>query len=111
MLTRDYTQTGSRIALLIGQLIIILFCIGYIDYVYYVNIYPDKKVKENFQQNSCFLVNKRLASKGHLLHQYRSEFLVNYSVNGVQYSRWVSGNGLDYSYTSNSTLEQNTLDQ
>ena len=111
MRTRDLTKTGSQIALLIGQTILILLCIAYINYIYFTNIYPDKHVKENFEQTDCFVMSKRLASKGHLFPKYRADFRVSYNVGNAQYSKWVSGNGLDYSYTHSSSDEQAILDQ
>lgn len=112
MWSRDlFTQTGWRAALLIGQILVLILCIGYIEYVYSVHILPDKRAKETFQQTSCFLISKKLSAKGHFLHSYRSDFLISYNVNGVQYNHWVSGNGLDMSFTGNETEQEDILSQ
>lgn len=111
MWSRDLTQTGSRITLLIGQFIVLLMCLSYINYVYTGNILPDKQAKETFKQTSCFLVSKKLSNKGRFFHSYRSDFLVSYNVNGVQYSRWVSGNGLDISFAHNQIEQEDILSQ
>jgi hypothetical protein len=113
MLTREflYKLSGNRTALLIGQIFALIICFAYFDYYYYFNIYPDKKVKEDFAQTDCFIISKSLGSKGHLVHKYRSNFLITYKYNGVQYSRWVSGNGLDMAYTSNQAEQEDLLSQ
>jgi hypothetical protein len=111
MLSRNFTQTGSGIVLLIGQIIVLLICIGYIQYIYTANILPDKEAKESYQQSQCFLTSKKLSSKGHIVHQYRADFLISYQVNGVQYNRWVSGNGLDMSFSHNASDQEDVLSE
>ena len=96
---------------LFGQLFILFVCIAYVQHVYFTNILPDKMAKESFLQTSCFLISKKLADKGHLVHRYRADFLVSYHVNGVQYNRWVSGNGLDRSYSKTSAGKEDLLAQ
>lgn len=97
----DFTQTSTRAIFLIGQFLIVIACVIYVDFLYLSNILPDKKAKESYQQTSCFVISKKLSSKHHLYRKYRSDFLVSYHVDGVQYTRWVSGNGLDMSFTRN----------
>ena len=104
-------MSGNRTVLLIGQLFVLVICFAYFNYYYYFNIYPDKQVKEDFAQTDCTIVNKSLGDKGHLVHKYRSNFLVSYKYNGMQYSRWVSGNGLDMAYSSNQTEQEDLLAQ
>lgn len=111
MWSRDLNQTGSRIVLLIGQFIVLIFCIAYIQHTYTANILPDKLVKETFQEISCFLISKKLSTRGHLIHTYRADFLVSYNVQGIQYNRWVSGNGLDMSFFDNDTQQEDILSQ
>lgn len=111
MWTREFTQTGSQLALLIAQFIVILLSLFYIQHVYFVNVYPDKHVKENFGQTECFVASKQLTTKGHVIHRYRANFNINYTVNGVQYNKWVSGNGLDSAYTHNREVEEDILSQ
>lgn len=107
----DLTRTGSRLALLSGQFIILLICIGTIQFIYSGDINPDKRAKETFQETHCFLVSKKLSTRGHFIRTYRADFLINYNVNGVQYNRWVSGNGLDASFTRNQAEQKNILSQ
>lgn len=111
MLTRYFTQTGSRIALLIGQVIVLIICIGYIEYYYFTKILPDKQAKEIYTEASCLLLDKKLTTKGRILRSYRADFLISYNAKGVQYNHWVSGNGLDYSFSRNITAQQNILAQ
>jgi hypothetical protein len=46
-----------------------------------------------------------------LLPKYRADFRVSYSVHGVQYNKWVSGNGLDYSYIHDKDTQEDILSQ
>jgi hypothetical protein len=101
----------SRILSLILQGIILLLCAAYLHYGYFVNINPDKQVKETFKMTECFLLSKKLVSRGHLFTQYRAEFRVSYNVNNVQYTKWVSGNGLNDSFTQNNAEQENILSQ
>lgn len=86
-------------------------CVAYADYVYFSNIKPDKLVKSTFKKTDCFLLSKKLTSKGHVLHQYRADFRVSYTVNNVQYTRWVSGNGLDDAFAHSPTEQEEALAQ
>jgi hypothetical protein len=111
MWSRDFTQRGNRIALMIGQLIIFLMCAGYIFHTYTSNIFPDKEAKESFKQNTCFIISKKLSTRGHFFHEYRADILITYNVSSVQYNRWVSGNGLDYSFAQNESSQEDVLSQ
>lgn len=82
---------------------------AYIYQGYFKNIDPDKKVKETFKQADCFLLSKKLVTKGHVFTQYRADFRVSYNVNNVQYTKWVSGNGLDTSFSYDDTEQENLL--
>jgi hypothetical protein len=84
-------------------------CIASIRYGCYVNIDPDKKVRETFKLTDCFLLSKKLASKGHVFTQYRADFRVSYNVNNVQYTKWISGNGLDVYFTHDNQSQENIL--
>lgn len=102
----------NYLAQLIGQLIVLLLCLTYIGYSYFVDIIPDKAIKQHFQSTTCFLTSKRLTSHGFFLfRRYRAEFLITYNVNGVQYNRWVSGNGLDNELTRNESEQEDLLSQ
>lgn len=105
----DLTLIRNRIGLLIGQFIVLIICFGYIENFYLANILPDKYAKESFQQTDCFLISKKLTVHGHLVRRYRADFLVSYNVNGVQYNRWVSGNGLDPSFARQAIPQQDIL--
>jgi hypothetical protein len=101
----------GQFSLLIGQFIILFLCIAYTDHFYWANIAPDKEAKAYFQQTSCFLINKKLSTKGRILDRYRADFLVSYQVNGVQYNKWMSGNGLDHSFSTDRIAQETTLSQ
>lgn len=99
--------TGYRVALFIGQVLILIFCISYIEYVYVNNIWPDKNAKDTFENVPCRITNKRFISAGDIFPSYRADFLINYSVKNVSYSRWVTGNGLDESLSSDKNAQEN----
>ena len=109
MWNREFSQIGSHVALLIGQFIVLIMCIANIEYVYTTHILPDKQAKETFQQTICLLTNEQLRSQDHFIHGYRADFLITYSIQGVQYSRWVSGNGLDISYSQSKSDQEDIL--
>lgn len=104
-----YLTTGRNILLLIGQIIIIAACIAYIEFIYYGNILPDKVVSETYTQTECLVSDERIATHGKVVHHYRADFLITYMANGVKHSRWVSGNGLDESFTTNRSSQEDVL--
>ncbi len=94
----DKTQiatAGSRLAWLIGQVIVLIVCVAYINFVYYQNILPDKMVAETYGVSTCNIVGKQLTTRGRVVHHYRADFLVSYLANGKMYQSVASGNGLD----------------
>jgi hypothetical protein len=101
----------KRVLLLIGQLLVLLLCLGYVYYVYNSYVKPEKQISQIFLKTECFLLSKKLSTHSRIFHQYRADFRVSYEVNNVQYTRWVSGNGLDHSFTSDETLQEETLAQ
>lgn len=108
---REFNKTLLRIFLLLGQLLVLVFCIVYIDYIFITNIRPDQYASQNFVKTDCFIMSKKLSTTDTYVRRYRADFLINYHANGVQYNRWVSGNGLDMTYSlSNSTEEQSLSD-
>ncbi|HLB57694.1 MAG TPA: hypothetical protein VJL60_02645 [Gammaproteobacteria bacterium] len=109
---RDFLViTGSKIGLFIGQFIVLVLCIWYIQFIYYDDILPDKTVKENYVQTSCVITNKVLTEHGRIVHTYRADFLVSYLVGGDQYVATTSANGLDRSFRSNRVAEEELLNQ
>lgn len=102
---------GKQILLLLGQCIILAVCFFYVQRLYVTNILPDKTAKEIFQQTDCFVVSKKLEAKGRFIHLYRADFLISYNVDGIQYNRWVSGNGLDQSFSNDQFGQQKILSQ
>ncbi|TAK73085.1 MAG: hypothetical protein EPO11_09075 [Gammaproteobacteria bacterium] len=103
-------QTGKRVAFFIGEVSIAILCIGYFTRFYLTNILPDKQV-DTFQPTECFLESKRLNTRYPAFHRYRADFLISYNVNGVQYTRWVSGNGLDRTFTRDKNAQEVLLSQ
>lgn len=111
MLKRFRWLTNNRIVRLIGQFFVLCLCVGYIQYIYEVNILPDKTAQDVFQQTPCFLISKKLSTKGHFWKRYRADFYISYNVSGVQYNRWISGNGLDKGFASNESAQEDILSQ
>lgn len=102
---------GSRIGLLLGQALLLLLCFGYIEYVYYSNLRPDKHIKNAFKPTTCTIIKKRLSEKGRVVRKYRADFLISYDIKNATYNRWVSGNGLDMSYSQNKANQETLLQQ
>lgn len=109
MSINNFSKSGHRVLILLGQFLVLVFCFIYLDFVYLTNIRPDQLAKETFLQTNCFIMSKKLSTKGKFVRRYRADFLINYHANGVQYNRWVSGNGLDMSYSMNSSAEEQML--
>src|SRR5579862_6754587 len=108
---QDFSRMSSQIFIFIAQVAILIFCFVFVDFIYQNDILPDKEVKEDFTQTNCVLLTKQMATKGRLVHRYRANFLVSYTVNEVTYKTWVTGNGLDQAYFSDESHEQDLLDQ
>lgn len=87
-----------RSTLLVFYVVVFIFSVYLTQYIYRTNIYPDKQTIQYFQPMSIFLINKQLSVDEGFVQGYRADFLITYNVKGVQYNRWVSGNGLDASY-------------
>ena len=54
------SNTGRYLLLLLGQIVLIALCIGYIFYVYYRDIYPDKMVRQRFNETQCEISSKQI---------------------------------------------------
>jgi hypothetical protein len=106
MKRKYFTSKGSRLALLVIQLILVLLCAGYVEYVYYADIHPERQVKKDFTRTDCVILNKRLSEKGSDAKKYRADFLISYNVKGVQYNRWVSGDGLEMIYSKDKAAQE-----
>ena len=108
----DFTEIRNRITLLVVQFFVLLFCAGYVIYIYTDDIHPDKQAKTDFVQTTCLVVSKKLNMHEHLFGmQYRADFLISYNVDGTQYNRWVSGNGLRSDFSSGRVGKENILAQ
>lgn len=108
---KRFISNGSRIALLCFQLVLVLLCASYIEYVYYADIYPERQVKKTFISTPCQLINSRMSVRGQQSEKYRADFLISYVVKGVQYNRWVSGNGLEMLFTKEKALQDELLNK
>lgn len=106
-----FSTTGRNILLLIGQSIALVICVLFIESVYYTNILPDKTVNDTYEVAQCTITDKKLHMHGTLVHTYRADFLVNYSVDTKAYNAWVSGNGLDFAYSSDRAGQEQSLTQ
>lgn len=109
MWTSDLNKTTNIILKLLVQFLVLLCLFIYLDYVYLTNIRPDVLAKERFQATQCFVMSKKLSTKGKFYRRFRADFLINYHAKGAQYNRWVSGNGLDMAYTGNNVSQEQLL--
>ncbi|HVY53902.1 MAG TPA: hypothetical protein VHA13_05225 [Gammaproteobacteria bacterium] len=108
---RNLPLLSGRAFVYFAQVIIFIFCLSYIELVYYNNILPDKLVDDEFTQTSCTVQAKQLATIGHKNIRYRANFLISYLVNDTPYQVWVTGNGLDQAYHHDQEAEAETLNQ
>lgn len=99
----------DRYILVIGLFLIVLCSFIYIDYTYFRLIHPDLLAKSTFKETECFVMSKKLSTKTGLWKTYRADVLVSYSVEGVQYNKWVATNGLDKTFTRDDTGEVSKL--
>jgi len=104
-------NTGRNLITFIVQVAVFFLCLGYIEFMYLQNIAPDKEVKETYTPTTCALTQKHLSTKGHLVHHYRSDFLLSYLINGKQIQSWATGNGLDFSFTTDQASQEDALSQ
>ncbi len=100
-----------QVLVFLVQIFILIICIEYTQIIYNNDILPDKEVKENFLQTACTVVSKKLSEKTRLVHGYRADFLISYTVNNIPYQRWVTGNGLNQSFFHEQELQEQTLNQ
>ncbi len=98
-----------RLLLFFAEILIFFFCIGFVDLIYTNDILPDKMVKEDYPETACVVVSKKLSEHKHLLHRYRADFLVNYTVNGTPFESWATGNGLDQAFYHDRAAQVETL--
>lgn len=112
MKKNHFFSTDNKILFLACPLIILVCCLYYIYVVYTGSILPGRQVNY-FQSTYCFLLEKKLSIKtdGNNQTLYRSDFYVSYKVDGMQFASWVSGNGLDLSYSKNQHAENAMLSQ
>lgn len=108
---REWLYRKRRLFLLFAQAIIIVVSIFYANYVYEAQILPDITVSDTYDVAQCLVENEKIVEKGTLLHSYRADFLVSYSVEDEPYRTWVSGNGLDTSFTTDRASQRAVLDQ
>lgn len=105
----NYTR---RVILLVALLILFFGCIAYVGYVYYGNIYPNKLAKKTYEQSICTINNSKLVTKGELIPQYRADFWVSYTAQGIQYRNVLtSGTGLDGAFTTDQQTQRRLLNQ
>lgn len=106
------TQNRSLVRnflLLTAQIILIFLCVADIWYFYTTNILPDKQIMQNYAKNNCLLANKELLTHGKVLPRYRADFQLTYKVDNKTYTQWVSGNGLDMSFSADRNAEASLL--
>lgn len=107
-----FSVMGRKAVYFIIQILILLFCLWFVEFIYYKDIYPDKRVKENFEQVDCRILNKTLESRGRVFKSYRGDILLNYTTNeNTPFSVWTSVNGLNRSFTTNQASQEDLLSQ
>lgn len=106
---KHLNQAGYRVLIMLAQFGALLGCLIYLDYVYLTNVRPDQLAKKHFAATECFIMTKKLSTKGNFLRRYRADFLVNYETKGAVYHRWVSGDGLNQAYTRRSESQTQLL--
>lgn len=111
MTMTDNLQIRKRSVYAFLQLGLVLFCLVYLRYVYLQNIIPDREIKVSHQSSRCLVLSKKLSSQGWLIKRYRADFFLSYQVARVPYTRWVSANGLDNSFSSDASAEEDILSQ
>ena len=109
MQTRNSNRTSKRVFFLLLQFLILLGSFIYLDFIYMSNVRPDQFIKQTFVKTDCLIMSKKLSTKGKYIRRSRADFLINYHAKGVQYNRWVSGNGLDMSYSRNGQSQEQLL--
>jgi hypothetical protein len=102
---------GYQLLIFLVQIFILVACIEYTQILYNNNILPDKQVKDNYVQASCLVLDKKLSQKGRLIHRYRADFQLSYTVNENPYKTWATGNGLDQAYFRDRSAQEETLAQ
>lgn len=102
--------TGRQLFIFL-KIVLIPLCVFVIYFFYTNDIHPDQIARNSFIQGDCQVVDKKLSMVNDFAQRYRADFLINYSVNGVSYQRWVSGNGLDRSYQLSRAKQERLLSQ
>ncbi len=111
MNVKNLADPSRKIIMFAVQLVVLIICIWFIEFIYYANIYPDKYVKEKYETTICRILNKELTVRGRIVNRYRADFLVSYKAAGVEYRGAISGNGLDRSFTTDRLSQENLLNQ
>ncbi len=109
MRIKKINQSGNRVLVMLVQFLLLLGCLIYMDYLYITQVRREHLAAQKFVETQCFVMTKKLSTKGRFFRRYRADFLINYAANGAQYTRWVTGNGLDTSYISNSASQSKVL--
>ncbi|MDR3476637.1 MAG: hypothetical protein P4M14_01230 [Gammaproteobacteria bacterium] len=101
----------SIILNLVGQVIILLLAIVYLNFYYFERVLPNKRIAEDFHVATCVVTNKELVEKGGIIHRFRASFLLTYTANDQVYRSVASGNGMNHGLTTNKNGQQDILDQ
>lgn len=108
----NLSPTGRAILLLIGQILIVIVCAGYIEYTYLTEIVPDQVVSETYEVADCQVTDKSITVRNGIVNRYRADFQIHYTAsNGQEYNTWVSGNGLDTSFANDRESQETMLQE
>jgi hypothetical protein len=102
-------DTHHPVARLLGQLMVLAAALAYIWYLYSTQVLPNQTIRTTFRETSCFITSKKLSTRHHFFRSYRADFLVSYRGGAAQYTRWVSGNGINQAYRRHSSEEKEIL--
>src|SRR3990167_8294610 len=104
-------STKGKCGIVLAVLFILLAMSGYV--FFFLNqsthVLPDQADKKYYLKTICHIITKKLSVRRLVIRQYRADFLIRYRVNQVYYRQWVSGNGLDESYFSDLSDQEDIL--
>lgn len=104
-------QKNRKMFWLVGQIVVLILCVYYLQSIYFTQILPDKMAAATFKETQCKVIEKSWQVEPSWFHSYRGHFTVTYTVDGKAYQAVTSGNGLDQSFAFDLPMVQALLDQ
>ena len=111
MVFKQLLSAKGKRGIVLAVLFILLAGSGYVLFLLNqsTHVLPDQAVKKYYLKTGCEVITKKLSARRLVIRQYRADFLIRYRVNQVYYRQWVSGNGLDESYFSDLSDQEDIL--